>query len=269
MGMLLSKIVFWICGLGTIFLSNKFHHKIIRFFLIKIYAYIYKNFNTSWIFENHDDKNFFQKNLSLHEKDLTVIPGSGYELKKQKSNKKIKKNKIVFIGRLIKDKGIIEYIDAIKNLLSISKNMSWKFEIIGDFDDNPTSIKKHELDRLIGKYPIRFAGFVNDMNKYYEEVFCVVLPSYREGLSRVLIEAGAHSIPSVTTNVTGCRDIIKNNVNGLLISPKSVKELTNAIQFLINNPDISKDMGTNAYNIFKEKYSIETISTMTLNFYKR
>ena len=264
-----AKIVIWICGLGTIFLSHSIHHKVIRYFFYKIYSHIYTSFNTSWIFENQDDKIFFQKKLELKQDDITVIPGSGYELKKtrHKSHQGVK-NKIVFIGRLIKDKGIIEFIEAAKIILSSPEYRSWSFEIIGDFDDNPTSINKPQLDYLIGSSSINFKGFVSEMTEYYDEIYCVVLPSYREGLSRVLIEAGAHSIPSVTTNVTGCKDIIKNRINGMLVNPKDINNLSDAIKYLIDNPEHSMEMGINAYKIFNKNYSLEIISEKTLNFYK-
>lgn len=264
-----AKIVIWVCGLGTVFLSKKINYLVLRFFIFKIYKHLCSNYNTSWIFENFDDRDFFKKKLAIKTKNTIVIPGSGYDYKHTQSKDNIQKNKIVFIGRLIKDKGIVEYIEALKQILAKNDYDKWDFEILGDFDDNPTSIKKHDLINLVGSFPIKFIGFVENMKVYYQKVYCVVLPSYREGLSRVLIEAGAHSIPSITTNVTGCRDIIQNDINGILVQPKNSVDLSIAIKKLINNPDKAKKMGNNAREIFKKHYSLKKISEKTLVFYKR
>lgn len=263
-----AKVVIWVCGIGTIFISKKIKHKILIFLFFALYRIIYRSRRTSWIFENNDDMKLFRKKIKINESDYTVIGGSGYE-KKQASKinlkENLKKNKIVFIGRLIKDKGLIEFIKAAKIILE--KNNKWKFEIIGDYDDNPSSLKESDLKKHIGKYQIVIKGFISNMDDYYEEVYCVVLPSYREGLSRVLIEAGAHSIPSITTNVPGCRDIIINNLNGLIVEPKSIDELKDSIHKLISNTNIASKMGKKAHEIFNEKYSLDKISKATLGFY--
>tara|TARA_A100001015_G_scaffold299190_1_gene382917 strand:- start:416 stop:1540 length:1125 start_codon:yes stop_codon:yes gene_type:complete len=265
-----AKVVIWVCGIGTIFISKKFKHKIISQIFFVLYEIVNKLRNTNWIFENNDDRNLFKKRIKIDDSKLSIIEGSGYEINEISNNKKIRsshKNKIVFIGRLIRDKGLIEFIEAAK--LILKKNTEWSFEIIGHYDDNPSSLDEPDLLKHINNSQILIKGFIKDMSEYYEDVFCVVLPSYREGLSRVLIEAGAHSIPSITTNVPGCRDIIKNNVNGFIVEPKSINELESAIFRLISDKDKARSMGAKAFKIFNEKYSLGKIANLTLDIYSK
>ncbi len=265
-----AKVVIWVCGIGTIFISKKLKHRIINQIFFVLYGVVNKLRNTNWIFENNDDKNLFKKRIKIDDSKLSIIEGSGYEINEISNSRKIRsshKNKIVFIGRLIRDKGLIEFIEAAK--LILKKNTEWSFEIIGHYDDNPSSLVEADLLKHINNNRILIKGFIKDMSEYYENVYCVVLPSYREGLSRVLIEAGAHSIPSITTNVPGCRDIIKNNVNGFLVEPKSIHELESAIFRLISDKVKARSMGEEAFDIFNKKYSLERIANLTLDVYSQ
>ncbi|NPA51098.1 MAG: glycosyltransferase family 4 protein [Epsilonproteobacteria bacterium] len=129
------------------------------------------------------------------------------------------------ISRLITDKGLEEYLKAAK-LLKEKYSNNIEFLLVGTFyNGNPTMITKKYLDQWIKKGVVNYLGSSDDVKKIISESDCIVLPSYREGLSRVLLEAAAMARPIVTTNVTGCKEVVDNNVNGFLCEPKNYIDL--------------------------------------------
>ena len=219
-----------VAGLGTVFLDNKPSSKLAR------WLYKISLFNNKVLFENGDDNNEFIKRNIIRKRQSTIIPGSGINTNSFKArNIAVKKDNITFllIARLIKDKGVIEYIEAIKSIKDKYPNA--KFKILGSYYfDNPSAISKDEVNSWVKDGIIEYLGYTDAVLEEIEKVDCVVLPSYREGLSRVLLEAGSMSKPIITTNVTGCREVVDNGYNGFLVTPKDSKSLALAIENMIN-----------------------------------
>ncbi len=248
-----------ISGLGTVFLNDKISSKIAKL-LYKIS--LSKN---KVIFENKDDSQEFIKQKIIKKNQVILVPGCGIDTNsfKSKSTTQNLSNKITFllIARLIKDKGIVEYIDAIRVVKEKYPNA--KFKILGSYYfDNPSSISKDEVDSWIAEGLIEYLGYTDAVLEEIERVDCVVLPSYREGLSRVLLEAGSMSKPIITTNVAGCKEVVEDNYNGFLIPPKDSKSLAIAIEKMIElSPKKRDTMGTlgrlKIINEFDEKIVIK------------
>ncbi len=219
-----------ISGLGTVFLDNKISSQIAR--------WLYKvSFSGNRVlFENLDDSMEFIKQNLINKNQVTLIPGSGIdtELFKPKLNLKRFNRNITFllIARLIKDKGIVEYIEAIKIIKKRYPNT--KFKILGAYYfDNPSSISKDEVDCWVAEGLIEYLGYTDAVLEEIEKVDCIVLPSYREGLSRVLLEAASMLKPIITTDVAGCKEVVEDNYNGFLVPPKDSKSLANAMEKMI------------------------------------
>jgi len=219
-----------IAGLGTVFLNDNLSAKIAR--------WLYKvSFNNNRVlFENEDDcKEFIAKDL-IKKPQTTLIPGSGINTEAfQPKNKVSNSENLVFllIARLIKDKGVVEYIEAIKSIRD--KYPTVQFKILGSYYfGNPSSISKDEVEHWIDDGIIEYLGYTDAVLEEIEKADCIVLPSYREGLSRVLLEAGSMSKPIITTNVTGCRDVVDDRENGYLVPPKDSKSLSKAIEKMIS-----------------------------------
>ena len=161
------------------------------------------------------------------------------------------------LSRLIKDKGIYEYIEASQIINEKYNNI--EFKLIGNIDyNNPSSIKKNELDNLIKDSKIIYKNFQDNIYEEINKSDCIILPSYREGLPRTLLEAGILKKPAITSNVPGCRDVIDHNYNGLICEPKNALDLANKIENFINMKESNlKQMGMNAFknvlNKFDEK----------------
>ena len=219
-----------ITGLGTVFLNNNLSSHIARW-LYKLS--IYKN---SVVFQNKEDMKLFIEEGLVKESSVTLIAGSGIDTERFKPLSKDKNEKFVFlmIARLIKDKGIEEYIDAIRLIRQSENAPSCTFKILGSlYLSNPTAISQEELDGWIEEGLIEYLGHSDNVQDEIAKVDCVVLPSYREGLSRVLLEASSMEKPIITTNVPGCRDVVDDTINGYLVEIKNSKELAEAIKKMV------------------------------------
>lgn len=220
-----------ITGLGTVFLNNNLSSYIARW-LYKIS--IDKN---SVVFQNRDDMKLFIEEGLVKESAVTLISGSGIDTERFKPIGKTQNEKFVFlmIARLIKDKGIEEYIEAIRLVRQSNDAKNCRFKILGSlYLSNPTAISQKELDAWIEEGLIEYLGHSDNVQEEIAKVDCVVLPSYREGLSRVLLEASSMEKPIITTNVPGCRDVVDHTVNGYLVGVKNSKDLAEAMQKMVN-----------------------------------
>jgi glycosyltransferase involved in cell wall biosynthesis len=223
-----------IAGLGTVFLSDNASSKIAR--------QLYKSsfHNNRVLFENGDDCRVFLDKKLVKEKQVKLIPGSGINTKLFQPKERVTNdNGMVFllIARLIRDKGIIEYIEAIKSIHL--KYPSVKFNILGSYyEGNPTAISKKEVESWVEDGIIEYLGYTDAVLEEIEKADCIVLPSYREGLSRVLLEGASMSKPIITTDVTGCREVVDDGENGYLVPIKDSNSLAIAFEKMI---ELSKE----------------------------
>jgi len=218
-----------ISGLGTVFLNDTFSSKIAR----SLYRFSL-NHSKKVFFQNCFDLELFVRKGIVKNEKVERIPGSGIDTQKfyaQPSNSK--KVTFLLIARLIKDKGILEYIEAIKIIKNKHKDVH--FQIIGGlYEANPTAIKKEELDSWIKEGLIEHIDHTDNVFEFISKASCIVLPSYREGLSRSLLEAASMSRPIVTTDVPGCKDVVEDGFNGFLCKAKDIESLAIAMQKILN-----------------------------------
>ena len=252
------KIINNITGLGNTFIKN--------FILEKLVLFLYKialKKSVIVFFHNKKDQTLFVKKNILLKDNCTVIPGSGINLSEYKFQK-LKLNKEIFeftyIGRMITDKGILILLDVIKDL-SIYKNI--RFKLIGSFDKtdkNYLKIYKKIINN--NSFNFEFIPFTNDVKKYIKISDCVILPSYREGLPRSLLEASALGVPIIASNVPGCNDLIIDKYNGLLFQKLTVSCLSDKILEFIHldyesRYKISKKARSHIEKNFDEKIVIK------------
>ena len=219
-----------ISGLGTVFLNNSLSSKIARL-LYKIALRTPKKV----FFQNTYDKALFVDSKLVTEVQTGLLPGSGINTELFKpEEKQITNNKIqlLCVARLVKDKGIKEYVEAARQLKQKYDHV--EFSILGRYyPDNPTAITKKEIAAWKEEKIINYLGTNDDVRSVMLEADCIVLPSYREGLSRVLLEAGSLEKPIVTTDVPGCRDVVDDGVNGFLCQVRDAESLANAMEKMI------------------------------------
>ena len=236
-GIVKIPVISNISGLGTVFLNDSFTSKIAR----NLYK-IGLRFPKKVFFQNRDDRDLFVKYKLVDIKKTDLLPGSGIDTKRfapieiQRDDNKIK---FLMIARLVKDKGLFEYLKAADELKQKYRNV--EFLLLGAFyPGNPTAITKEELNEWVKRGIVNYLGVSDNVKEEIAKVDCVVLPSYREGLSRVLLEAAAMAKPIVTTDVPGCRDVVDDRVNGFLCEVRNYKSLAEKMEKMISLSDIER-----------------------------
>ena len=264
-----SKIVNAFTGLGYVFSSDRLRARIIRTLIRPLFGLIIRRRNYWAIFQNPDDMELFS-NLRLTVPERTVlIRGSGVDL--GDFFKTIDKNEIPIVmlaSRMLWDKGISEFIEAAKR--AHQNNINAKFLLVGDVDiDNPMSIPISILNKWAKEDYIKWEGHSANMHQTLCSASIICLPSYREGLPKILLEAAATGRPLIATDVPGCREIVKDGYNGILVNLKDVNSLYNGIITLVDNTEMRKRMGKNSRKLVENELSTEIINSQTLTLYKR
>lgn len=268
-----KKVINSITGLGHIFVGKKLSTKILKAFLLPIYKLVFNAKRSNMIFQNEDDLNDFINFKLTNKESSCLIKGSGIDIKKfSNSNVNHLENfhspvRLLFPSRLIIEKGIIELIDACKSLWS--QNYNFELYIAGETnDDNRSVINKKVLADIENNPRIKSLGHVKDMKSLFENIDIVILPSWREGLSRSLIEAAAMRKAIITSDVTGCSQIIDHGINGILVPVNDSNGLILAIKLLIHNPELSRKFGERIREKVLRKFTAKIINKETLEFYE-
>ena len=260
-----------ITGIGPLFISKDIKLKLIYLFLKGIFKQVFSNLSKKVIFQNnHDREKYIKLKLTTSNKSI-VIPGSGINTDFFKpSNKETNINdfKLLFPSRIIDEKGIIELIQACKLLWEIK--LPIKLFIAGKLDNgNRSVLKLKEFKKLKNFKNISLLGHVENMRDLYKQIDVVILPSWREGLSRSLLEAASMEKGIITTNVPGCREIVEHNKTGLVVNIKSPIELKESILKFYNNIILIKKYGKAARQKVIKSFDVNRINNLTINEYNR
>ena len=252
-----------ITGLGSVFISGNI---ILKFFILTVLK-ISLLFKKSYILvQNKQDLNFVKKKLP--NKNNILLPASGVDTNKFLQTKEPRGNVIfLFASRIIKDKGIIELIEATKQLKSQKKKFELYIAGSPDFQ-NKSTISHVQLKTWESLGYIRYLGLVKDMEQLYKKVHVGILPSYREGLPKSLLEAASSGKPIITTDVPGCNEIVKNEFNGLIVPPKDSNELMKAMKKLILNKKLRISMGKKGRELIKKNFSNSKATKDLINLYQ-
>lgn len=240
-----------VCGLGTVFLKDDLLSSVAMF----LYKISFK-FPKKVFFQNPDDLKLFIDKKLVPVKSVDLIPGSGIDLSKFKPMAFQRNEKFTFllISRLITDKGVLEYIEAVKKLRS--EGLDARFQVLGAIDTkHKRGIKREVIQDWITSGTIEYLGTTKDVRHFIKLADCVVLPSYREGTPRTLLEAASSSKPIVATNVPGCTQVVEDQVNGLLCNLKDADDLAAKMRSMANYDDETlKVMGANGRRKMEAEY---------------
>jgi|TARA_B110000438_G_scaffold177881_1_gene169989 glycosyltransferase involved in cell wall biosynthesis len=261
-----DKVFYTISGLGYSFISDSKKAIFVSKVIFKIYKFIFSKSNIKVIFQNHDDLSFFIKNQLLSRDKALCIQGNGISLEDFKREKYPDQLSFLFASRLLTDKGINEYIRAAENC----SDLGAIFQVAGDIDlDNPNSLSKDQLVDLTNNQSIDYLGNIEykTMPRVFNEAHILVLPSYREGLPKVALEAAASGMPLILSDVNGCRDCLINGETGFLTENKNSRDLENKFKYFINNPEKVIEMGSASRRHVESFFSEEVIFNKFFKIY--
>lgn len=234
------------------------------------YRKVLKRSNTHAIFQNRDDLKHFIQNKWIKKSKTSLIVSSGVDIKKfQPENRQIgQKKRIAFVGRLLWDKGIKEFIRAAEEVLDEREDV--EFIIAGEIDSkHSNSVKESYLKDKVKEGIITYKGYIKDMPKFFSKTDVFVFPSYyAEGVPRVNLEAAACGIPVITCDSVGCRETVINGKTGFLVKPKSHEEIINSILYLINDETKYKSFSRNARKYIVNNFDKEKIIDQYLELYR-
>ena len=263
----INALVFAISGLGYAYIEQGIPAKIRKALISFLYKIVFNSQNILVIFQNKDDKEeIISKNKNLPH---LIIPGSGVDLLKFKFVDEVVTQipRITMISRLLVHKGVLEFVEAAR--LIKEQNIKAQFELIGDLDsDNPASLTLDQCKEIEESGNVVLKGYIKDVALELENTNLVVLPSYREGFPKALIEASACGRAIVTTDVPGCREAVEHKKNGLLVPKENPYELAKAVRYLIENKNERREMGLKSRKIAEDKYSINQVVDTHMKIYE-
>ncbi len=263
-----THVVNAISGLGFVFISTGLVAKLRRQLVEKAYRYVLHKQNVVAIFQNPDDQNSFIDAGILEKNKTIIIRGSGVDLESFSSvSEPAGQLVVVLAARMLWDKGIGEFVEAAR--LIKSKKRDVIFRLVGDIDEgNPKAIDRKQIELWCDEDVIEWSGFSSNISKLFSESHIICLPSYREGLPKVLIEAAASGRAVITTDVPGCRHAIEPDVTGLLVPVRNAPALAEAINRLLDNPSLRLEMGRAGRKLAEKEFSIHKVVDAHMQVYE-
>jgi glycosyltransferase involved in cell wall biosynthesis len=261
-------VVAAISGLGFVFIQKGLIAGIVRYAVAVLYRIALGHNNLRVIFQNNDDACTISSLAALMSEQVSLIRGSGVDLHAYKPKPLPEGCSVVMLAaRLLVDKGCLEFIEAARLLLQ--REVSARFVLVGTSDSgNPSSLTQEYVARLVSEGLVEDWGYRQDMPEVLAQAALVVLPSYREGLPKVLIEAQACGRAVVTTDVPGCRDAITPDVTGLLVPPRDAVALADAIEKLLSDRNRLQAMGTAGRALAEKCFDVRQVVAEHLDIYR-
>jgi glycosyltransferase involved in cell wall biosynthesis len=263
-----GAVVNAISGLGYLFINQHLGTRALRWTVKHVYRLALGHTNTRGIFQNPDDRDLFVRDGLITTASTVIIKGSGVDLKLFAPTPDPDNHPplVVLASRLLWDKGVGEFVEAARQLKA--QGLMARFALVGDLDPgNPASVPRPQLDAWINAGIVEWWGQRDDIPAVFAQAQVVCLPSYREGLPKVLLEAAACGRPIVTTDMPGCREIVHAEENGLLVPVRDVPALAQALATLIADPALRARMGRRSREIAEHEFSVERVVAQTLDVY--
>ena len=271
-GARIYRVINAVTGLGHLFLGTRKRNRLLRKAVKPVYRAAFKARRSTVVFQNAaDQEHLIQLGMTDGER-ARLIRGSGVDINHFRPNEDTAGRfhdplQLLFPSRLIREKGTIELFQACKSLWR--DGLALELLVAGAQDSgNRSVLSDSELAELHGEPRIRFLGHVEDMQSLYSSVDIVILPSWREGLSRALIEAAAMERPIITTDVPGCRDVVDHGRSGLLVPLRNHRSIELAIRLLLQNPDLARLFGKEARNKVVAEFQVSLVNSSTLIQYE-
>ena len=262
------KVVNAIAGMGFVFSSDRFQAKLLRPVITFFLKILLNRANTRTIFQNPDDLSMMVQAGVVGRGLTALIRGSGVDQQLYAPSPEPDGAIVVMLAsRMLWEKGVGEFVEAARLLRA--EQVHARFVLVGDSDgDNPAAIPTAQLEAWNRSNAVEWWGKRDDMPGVFAASHIVCLPSYREGVPKVLIEAAACGRPIVTSDSPGCREIVRNNENGLLVPVRDPLALAQALRVLIQDPSLRRRMGARGREIVRKEFTVDQVVGETLALYK-
>jgi glycosyltransferase involved in cell wall biosynthesis len=255
-------------GLGSLFISETSRMRGLQKIIIFLLRHLLNQKSQKLIVQNQEDYTLWHSKAQLSSARLILIPGSGVDIDHFKPHQHTPNliPLIVCASRMLWDKGIGELASAARILKQ--KQLKFRLLLCGSIDDqNPSTIEKSTLINWQKEELLEWLGHIEDIAPIYQSADIAVLPSYREGLPKTLLEAAACALPILTTDVPGCRDIVHHQVNGLLVPAKNSQAIADALELLIKNQSLCQFYGKSGRIRVEKEFADQLIIAQTLKLY--
>ena len=261
-------VVYAVPGLGHVFVQDGIKAKLLRTVVKWVYGYVFRHPHAKIIFQNQDDQLLLLQAQLLSTDDVILIRGSGVDMNIFTPQPEADGTPVVVLAaRMLWEKGVGEFVDAARQLRE--QKIEARFILAGESDPgNPSAVPVWQLEQWHDSGVVEWLGACDDMARIFAEAHVVCLPSYREGLPKVLIEAAACGRPIVTTDVPGCREVVRHEENGLLVPVRNPTALAAALRRLITSPVLRQFLGQRGREIAETEFALEKVVEQTLAIYK-
>lgn len=246
-----------IAGLGSVLRGRGFKNSIIKAIMRTQYR-IACSVSKRIFFQNHDDEAEFVNHGLVRPEKTVIINGSGVNLDKFKPAPIPENPAFLYVGRLIRDKGVMEYLRACREIKR--KHPDVRCLLVGPYDSNPSAITPEELKPYTDDNTVAYFGEQSDVRPYMAQCSAYVLPSYHEGTPKTVLEAMAMGRPVITSNAPGCRETVTDGVNGFLVDVKDVDGLVAKMEILIAQRELCNTMGESSLALAREKYDVKKVN---------
>ena len=254
-------------GIGYIFSSSALKARLLRPAISLVLRFALSGKKTAFILQNQDNISLFEKLRIVHVGQTKLLRGSGVEISLYKPSPLPEGiTKIILPARMLWDKGVAEFIAAARRIKA--QNIAAEFILVGDVDThNAASVTQSQIDEWVENGIVQQWGRRDDMPQIYPSIHIVCLPSYHEGLPKVLMEAASCGRPVIAFDVPGSREIVQDGVNGFLVPFQDQNSLENALLNLIHNRALCTEMGREGRKLVEEEFSDARINQQTFNIW--
>lgn len=254
---------FLVTGLGHVFSEaggRSFKALAIRHLCVRLYRLAFKRARVVFVYNDADAEDVRRYRMLQGGLSPTMVAGSGVDLDHFAFARATRGGPVfLMIARLLRDKGVVEYVEASRIVRRTFPNA--RFQLLGHFDSNPTAISREEINNWVSEGILEYLGTTNDVRPYLEACNVFVLPSYyREGIPRSILEALAIGRPVITTDLPGCRDTVQAGVNGMIVKPLDVVALAEAMASFARNPHLAEKMGRASRELAETKFDVHMIN---------
>lgn len=259
---------FLVTGLGHVFSQNgsaTLKGRVVKQISVWLYRRAFAGANVVFAYNEADAADIREHRMVRDESLIRIVPGSGvdldhYAFAPPPSDRPV----FLLIARLLKDKGILEYVEAARRVRHLYPNA--EFQILGHFDPNPvTGVSRDDIQKWVDEGLLNFLGDTLDVRPYLAGCNVFVLPSYyREGIPRSILEAMSVGRAVITTSLAGCSDTVQPGINGYLVEPRNVDDLARAMVTLAGNLPLAADMGMKSRELAQAKFDVHVVNDILI-----